>query len=122
MNMSNATFFGAMVLFNLIVFPLFDRSRDLAFKKKYFPGLAVLMGLSFLAPAFFTEIPWILLCAWGPVVAFVTYANITDARFCETCAKIIPRRVWSSKKARYCTRCGTQVPDGARAKLEASAK
>ena len=109
------TFFIIYMTLGAIHDKLFIKSKNLAFKKKYFiTGTVILSGFfaSFTTYIVFMKIHgdfyiWLFFIL---VLSLITYLNIRNTKFCESCGSTI-RKVFPFERNNYCEICGNKLCD-----------
>ena len=87
---------------------LFNKNRDLQFKKKWFPKFIILIGTLF---TFFVWLMGATLEAFYlliPGVILISFLNIRLTKFCSTCGKMMYNYFWFTKM-KYCSKCGAEL-------------
>ena len=102
------------ILLGVAGFSLFYVSRNVAFKRKYFPWYVALVGALFLGFAAAVGIPVPVLAVMTPVVALIAYLNLRATQFCSSCGRTIIQQMFFSRPE-FCSKCGALLrdPDGA---------
>ena len=98
------------ITLGIVGFFLFFVSKNVEFKKKYYPWYVVLVGVVFASFIMMTGMPIFPLVIFLPVIALITYLNLRNVKFCDSCGKTIVNRAWFSKVS-YCSNCGAKLED-----------
>lgn len=103
-------FYVVWISLGLAGFFLFYLSKDVTFKKKYFPWYVVLAGFLFVSFGLISGLPLRLLYIMVPAVALITFLNIRSTKFCDSCGRTMIDQNWFSK-VEYCAKCGAKLND-----------
>jgi hypothetical protein len=101
-------FFVVWVALGIAGFFLFYVSKNVQFKKRYFPWYVILAGVLFISFGLGTGLPLEMLYFMVPVVALITFLNIRSTKFCDNCGRTIINQAWFSK-VEYCAKCGAKL-------------
>lgn len=103
-------FFVVWITLGIAGFFLFYVSKNVQFKKKYFPWYAVLAGVLFISFVSVTGFPLQIMFIMLPAVALITFLNIKSTKFCDNCGKTIINHMFFTK-VEYCAKCGAKLND-----------
>jgi hypothetical protein len=98
------------MLLGLSGFLFFQFNKNTALKKKLFPVLTIVTGVIFGAYVLFVtgfEFHWFQLIFFG-MIALITFLNIRNTTFCDTCGKMIYNNTLFSKQE-FCSKCGANL-------------
>ena len=98
------------VTLGIVGFFLFFFSKNVEFKKKYYPWYVISAGVLFALLMLMTGMPIFPLVIFLPVIALITYLNLRNIKFCDSCGKTIVNRAWFSK-VNYCSNCGAKLEE-----------
>ena len=103
---------AAWVAFCVSGFALFYSSRNLAFKRRFFPWYILVVSVLFLGflAAMGTGVP--LLAMMAPLVALTGYLNLRRTRFCGACGRTVVN-LKSFATPEFCSSCGTSLKEAA---------
>ncbi len=87
---------------------LFYFSKNVQFKKRYFPWYIILAGVLFISFGLVTGLPLVMLFFMVPAVALITFLNIRFTRFCDNCGRTISTQGMFGK-VEYCAKCGAKL-------------
>ena len=103
-------FFVVWIVLGITGFFLFYVSKNVQFKRKYFPWYVILGGVIFVLFGLGMGLPVAMLFIMLPVVTLITLLNIKSTRFCDNCGRTIINQMWFSK-VEYCAKCGAKLND-----------
>jgi hypothetical protein len=103
-------FFGVWIVLGISSAAFFFLNRNAALKRKVFPPFVIFIGVLFLTfgglMGFAREPFFFLLMV--PFVALITFVNIRNTRFCDTCGKtLISQNPFLRPK--FCSSCGADL-------------
>ncbi len=110
-----ACFIGTWIVLGLGGIFAFQISKNVRFKKKWFPRFVVLVAILFL---FFSTaimalssgslkfLPFLALVI--PFLVLITYLNIKFTKFCDCCGATVHDSNWFSRM-RFCPKCGAEL-------------
>ena len=101
-------FFVVWIALGVAGFFLFYVSRNVQFKKKYFPWYVILAGVLFVFYALGMGLPSEMLYFMVPVVVLITFLNIRSTKFCDNCGRTIFKQTWFTR-VEYCAKCGAKL-------------
>jgi hypothetical protein len=101
-------FFTVWFVLGLTGLALFHFNKDVKFKKKYFRWYLISAGAIFFTFLLTFGPPVGVVLFFGAALVLITYVNIKNTLFCDSCAKTIYNRMWFSKIS-YCARCGAKL-------------
>ena len=101
-------FFVVWIALGVAGFFLFYVSKNVQFKKRYFPWYAILAGVLFISFGLGMGFPLEILYFTVPGVALITFLNIRSTKFCDNCGRTIINQAWFSK-VEYCGKCGAKL-------------
>ena len=91
-------------------FFLFYVSKNVRFKKRYYPWYAILGGVLFIAFGLGMGFTLEMLYFMVPAVALITFLNIKSTKFCDNCGRTIINQMWFTK-VESCAKCGAKLND-----------
>ena len=103
-------FFVTWIVLGVVGFFLFYVSKNVQFKKRYFPWYTILVGVLFISFSLGMGFPLEMLYFEVPAVALITCLNIKSTKFCGNCGRTIINRMWFNK-VEYCAKCGAKLND-----------
>ena len=98
------------ILFGAAGALLFYVSKNVKFKKKYFPWFVMLAGAMALCLALGMGFSVGMLFFMLPFVALVAILNIKLTKFCENCGSTIMNQMWATN-FESCAKCGAKLND-----------
>ncbi len=109
-----ACFIGIWIVLGIFSVFAFQISKNVRFKKKWFPRFIVLGAVLFLL--FFSSrmllssrsldfLPWLAVVI--PFLALICYVNLRFTKFCDHCGATLHSTNWFSRM-RFCTKCGAE--------------
>ena len=101
---------GLFVMLGLIGSIVFFMSKNVIFKKRYFPWYVISIGILFGLSIIMTGIGFIGLIVFLPAIALITFMNLRMTKFCDSCGKTIINRAMFSK-VNFCSNCGAKLND-----------
>ena len=101
-------FFVVWISLGFAGFFLFYLSKDVTFKKRYFPWYLVLTGFLFIVFGLSMGLPLTIMYIMVPAVALITFLNIRSTKFCDACGRTIIDQNWFSK-VEFCSKCGAKL-------------
>ena len=101
-------FFVAWIALGVAGFFLFYVSKNVQFKKRYFPWYVILGGVLFISFGLGMGFPLEMLYFMVPAVALITFLNIKSTKFCDNCGRTIINQMWFTK-VEYCAKCGAKL-------------
>ena len=101
-------FFVVWIALGVAGFFLFYVSKNVQFKRRYFPWYVILGGVLFVAFGLGMGLPPETLYFMVPAVALITFLNIWSTKFCDNCGRTIINRMWFTR-VEYCAKCGAKL-------------
>jgi hypothetical protein len=101
-------FFGVWILLGIAGFWLFYVSRNVAFKRKYFPWYVGLAGVLFVSFGAVMGLPFLAVAIMVPFVALITYMNLRATQFCGACGRTVIQQMPFSR-SEFCSKCGAPL-------------
>ena len=110
-----ACFIGTWIILGIVGVFLFYLSKNVAFKRKWFPRYVILVGILFVS--FVTAITalsssshevWRMLAFMLPVIMLITYMNVKLTKFCDKCGSTLFPQNWFAP-LRFCPKCGAEL-------------
>lgn len=103
-------FMGTWLVLAVVSFLLFYRGGDADRKRRLFPPFTVGVAILFLGFVALMGWPPSMLVLMAPVVGLITFLNLRNTQFCDSCGRVVPTRGFSRPK--YCPRCGAALRAG----------
>ena len=103
-------FFVIWVALGVAGFFLFYVSKNVQFKKRFFPWYVILAGVLFISFTLVMGFPLGVLYFMVPAVALITFLNIKSTKFCGNCGRTVINQMWFTK-VEYCEKCGAKLND-----------
>ncbi|MEA3213537.1 MAG: hypothetical protein QOE70_6594 [Chthoniobacter sp.] len=103
-------FMAVWVGLGLGSFLFFHFNRNTALKRKLFPAFVILVGVMFGGFMYYSigrHQPKVLVI-FGPALVLITYRNIRQTRFCDSCGKTLYRQPIFSR-TQFCPHCGGEL-------------
>lgn len=101
-------FFATWIVLIVVAFFVFHVSRDAARKRRLFPRYIVGVGALFLGFMFAAGFPIGMVLTSIPLVAFFTWLNLRQTRFCAICGRTAMAFSLGAMP-RYCQHCGAAL-------------
>ena len=103
-------FVGVWILLGLGGFWLFSVSRNVAFKRKYFPWYVGLAGVLFIGFGAAMGVHPLGMAIMVPSVVLITFLNLRATQFCDACGRTVVQQMPFSR-AEFCSKCGARLGD-----------
>jgi len=103
-------FFVVWIALGVAGFFLFYVSKNVRFKRRFFPWYVILAGVLFISFGLGMGFHLQMLFIMVPAVALITFLNIKSTKFCNSCGRTIINQVWFTK-VEYCGKCGAKLND-----------
>jgi len=101
-------FVGIWIVLMILGF-WFYFSKNIELKKRWFPIFMVGGGVLFVGFVLLLSGQPMFLIIVIPGVTLITYLNIRNTKFCESCGRTVYNHMWFSK-IEYCAKCGAKLP------------
>jgi hypothetical protein len=106
---------SAQVMFFIVWVPLgianacfFLGSKNAKLKRFVFPWVVIGAGLLFTGFIAVVAWRWEVLALMVPAVLLISYLNIRNTKFCDSCGATLFNHSWFRKMS-YCSRCGASL-------------
>lgn len=103
-------FIGTWILLGIVSAAFFFFNLNAVLKRKVFPPFVIFVGVLFLAFGIlmgFARNPFFFV-VMVPFVALITYVNICNTRFCDSCGKtLVSQNPFIQPK--ICSKCGAKL-------------
>lgn len=101
-------FFGAWVALALASYLFFRGNANVERKKRFMPAVTIGTGIVFLGFVFAMSGQLREVLFGAPFVALISYINIRNTKFCDSCGETVHNIMWFSK-IEFCARCGAKI-------------
>ena len=101
-------FFGTWVVLGIISFLLFFVSKNATLKRKLWPPFVIGIGILFAVFVYLMGFPIETFAIMGPAIILITFLNLRNMKFCDSCGKSIMSQNPFSRME-YCPKCGAKL-------------
>jgi len=103
-------FFVVWFALGVAGFFLFYLSKNVRFKRRYFPWYLIFGSVLFIFCGLGLGVPSEMFYFMVPAVALITYLNIRSTRFCDGCGRTLINHALFTR-VEYCPKCGAKLND-----------
>jgi hypothetical protein len=103
-------FFVVWIALGAAGFFLFYVSKNVRFKRRFFPWYVILTSLLFILFGLGIGFPLRMLLIMVPVLGLIACLNIISTKFCDNCGRTLTNQAWFTK-VEYCAKCGAKLND-----------